>query len=80
MDATMTGRSYRPYSEWFPALGFEYADDTAIIFQSRANIFDRVTSTIQHFAHFGTGIRKGLIYPKGESKTVIYSAQSLYVW
>ena len=56
MDATLTGRSYRAYGESYPVLDFEYADDTAIIFQSRANVSDGVSSITPHFARFGTEI------------------------
>ena len=67
----LTRRSYRVYSESYPFLDSEYAYDMAIIFQSRANVSDGVSSIIPYFARFGTEIRTGLIHSKRESKTVI---------
>ena len=81
MDATLTGRSYRAYGESFLVLDSEYVDDTAIIFQSRANISDGVNSVIPHFARFGTEIYTGLIHPIGESKTdILFCSKPLFMY
>ena len=57
--------------ESFPVLDSKYADDIALIFQSRANVSDRVSSINPHFSYFGAEIHTGLIHPKGESETEI---------
>ena len=64
MDATLKSRSYWAYGESFPILDSEYADDPAIIFQSRANVSDGVNSIIPHFVRFGNEIHTGLIHPR----------------
>ena len=71
IGATLPGRGHWAYGESFSILDSEYTDDTAIIFQSRANVSDRNSSIILHFGHFGTEIHAGLIHPKQEPKTEI---------
>ena len=61
MDATLTGCSCRVYGEPFPALDSNYVDDTAIIFQSCANVSKGVSSIIH----------TGVMHPREESKTEI---------
>ena len=81
MDATLTGRSYRAYGESFPVFDSENVDDTAIMFQSRANVSDGVSSIIPHFAPFGTEIHAGLIHPRGESKTeILFCLKPLFMY
>ena len=50
MDATLRGHRYQAYGEPFPVLDSEYADYTAINFQSCANVSDKASSIILHFA------------------------------
>ena len=71
LDVTLKIRSYRAFGESFPVLDSEHADDAAIIFQSSANVFNRVSSIIPYFTRFGTEIHMGLIHPRGGSKTEI---------
>ena len=61
MDATLTGCSCRVYGEPFPALDSNYVDDTAIIFQSCANVSKGVSNIIH----------AGVMHPREESKTEI---------
>ena len=80
MDATLTGPSYQGYGESFPVLDTEYADYTVIIFQSRVNFSDGVSSIIPHLARFGTKIHTEFIHPRRESKTeTLFCSKSLFV-
>ena len=58
MDAKFTGRSYRTVGESFPLLDSEYADDTAVMFDTRNNLFDGIISIISHFARFGNEVHR----------------------
>lgn len=71
MDVVLTGRSHRARGEEFPLLDLEYADDTAVLFDSREDITKGVSSIISHFARFGMEVHAGKIEPKEDSKSVI---------
>ena len=71
MDAILTGRSYRAYGEEFFLLDSEYADDTAMLFDSRENLTEGVSSIMLHFARFGMEVHSGKIEPRDDSKSEI---------
>lgn len=70
-DTRMTGRSYRARGESFPLLDSEYADDTAVLFSSRNDLIQGITSIIEHFSRFGTEIHTGILEPRENSKTEV---------
>ena len=70
-DFILTGRSFRARGEDLPLLDSEYADDTAIIFNSRDDLTNGVCSIIAHFASFGMEVHSGKIEPKEDSKSEI---------
>jgi len=65
----MTGRSHRAYRKEFPVNDSEYADDTAILFNSREDLEEEVPRIISHLARLGIEIHSGLI--SGDSKSEI---------
>ena len=71
LDVTLTGRSYRARGEEFPMLDSVYADDTAILFDSRNSLVDGVHNIISHFARFGMEVHSGNIQLKDDSKSEI---------
>ena len=71
MDVTLTGRSYRAYGEEFPMQDLEYADDTAVIFDSRDNLVEGVRNIMSQFARFGMEVHSGPIEPRDDSKSEI---------
>jgi len=63
-DAKMTGRSHRAYGEeLFIHHDSEYADDTALIFDSRNDPEEGIPLCMQHFARFGMEIHSGPVEP-----------------
>ena len=70
-DAKMTGRSYRAYGDEFSLNDSEYADDTALIFDSRTDCETGIPLCINHFARFGMEVHSGPIEPKETSKSVV---------
>ena len=52
-DFTLTGRSYRAYGEEFSLTDSEYADDTAVLFESRSSTEAGVPQLMDHFARWG---------------------------
>ena len=70
-DFILTGRSYRAYGEEFCVPDSEYADDTAVIFDSRTDLENEVPNLMQHFLRFGMEIHTGQITPREDSKTEI---------
>ena len=58
-DYVMTGRSYRARGDEFSLLDSEYADDTAILFESRISLVDGVPLIMSHFALFGMEVHSG---------------------
>ena len=49
----MTGRNHRAHREEFLIHDSEYADDTALIFDSRSDTEEGLPSCISHFTRFG---------------------------
>ena len=81
MDATPTGHSYQAYGELFPVLNSEYADNTATIFKSYANVSEGVSSIILHLTHFGTEIHTRLTHPTRDFKTEIrFCSKPLFMY
>ena len=70
-DFILTGRSFRARGEDLPPLDSEYADDTAILFNSRDYLTKGVCSIVSHFARFGMEVHSGKIEPKEDSKSEI---------
>ena len=70
-DVVMTGRSYRAYGEEFSFQDSEYADDTAIIFESRYDLEIGVPLIMNHFVRFGMEVHSGPLQPREESKSVV---------
>ena len=70
-DYKMTGRPFTARGEEFPLLDSEYADDTAVLFDSRDNLIEGIRSIIEHFARFGTAIHTGSLDPRENSKTEV---------
>ena len=70
-DAIMTGRSYRAYGEDLPLQDSEYADDTALIFGSRADTKTGIRQSMSHFARFGMEVHSGPLESREDSKSVV---------
>ena len=80
-DMKMTGRSYTARGESFPLLDSEYADDTAVVFNSRNDVVEGIVSMIEHFARFGTEIHTGAVEPRENSKTeVLFCSKPLSLY
>ena len=58
-DFVLTGRSHRAYGHEFQLTDSEYADDTAVLFISRASLDTGVPHLVQHFGRFGMEVHKG---------------------
>ena len=81
MDVILTGRSYRAYGDELPLLDSEYADDTAVIFNSREDLSNGTLSLLLHFARFGMEIHTGQIEPREDSKTeVLFCSKPLHMY
>lgn len=70
-DFVMTGRSYRAYGDEFALLDSEYADDTAVLFESRESLDVGVPQLIEHFARFGMEVHTGNTLLDKKSKSEI---------
>ena len=70
-DAQMTGRSYRAYGEEFSLHDSEYADDIALIFDSREDSEIGIPLCMAHFSRFGMEVHSGPIEPRETSKSVV---------
>ena len=66
-DAKMTGRSYRAYGEEYEFQDSEYADDTALVFDSREDASVGIPLCMNHFDRYGMEIHSG----PPESKSVV---------
>ena len=67
----MTGRSYRAYGEEFPVQDSEYADDTAVVFDTRNDLEAGIPLILDHFARFGMEVHTGPIEPRDDSKSEV---------
>ena len=70
-DFTLTGRSYSAYGAEFELPDMEYADDTAVLFESRGDVDIGVPKLIEHFALFGMEIHVGNALNEKSSKSEI---------
>ena len=71
-DFQMTGRRYNAKGTKFSVEVSEYADDTAVLFESRENLVQYSPLLVEHFDFFGMEIHKGdLDQPKKSAKTVV---------
>ena len=70
-DFIMTGRSYRAYGDEFPLSDSEYADDAAILFDSRASLDDGAPRLVVHFGRFGMEVHAGNTLSKKKSKSEV---------
>ena len=55
----MTGRSYRAYGEEYGFQDSEYADDTALVFDSREDASVGIPLCMAHFNCFGMEVHSG---------------------
>ena len=73
----MTGRSYRAHGEEFIVHDSEYADDTALVFDSRNDANHGIPLCMEHFERFGMEVHSGP--PDSKSVVLFYSKpQCLY--
>ena len=80
-DFVMTGRSYRAYGDEFPLYDSEYADDTAVLFESRASLDEGVPQLIVHFARFGMEVHTGnTIHEKKSKSEILFCPKSLQLY
>ena len=71
-DFTLTGRKYNTKGDEFPVDDSEYADDTAVLFETRNDITTFSPLLVIHFNRFGTEIHVGdLDQPHKPSKTEV---------
>ena len=68
-DFTLTGRSHRARGDEFSLIDSEYADDTAIIFDSRQSLVAGIPCIITHFARFGMEVHSGNYHVEKPSKS-----------
>ena len=66
-DAKMTGRSYRAHGEEYEVNDSEYADDTALIFDTREDASQGIPLCMNHFQRFGMEVHSG----PPDSKSVV---------
>ncbi|XP_066928721.1 uncharacterized protein [Clytia hemisphaerica] len=77
----MTGRRTTTKGEDFELPDSEYADDTALLFESRDHIQQGATSITVHFDRFGMEIHTGAINPKSDSKTeILFCAKPIFMY
>ena len=71
-DFQMTGRRYNTKGFEFPVEDSEYADDKAVLFESRETLTEYSPLLVEHFDHFGMEIHKGdLEHPDKLAKTEV---------
>ena len=71
MDCKLTGRSLRARGEELSFIDSEFADDTAVIFNSRGDLENGIFGLLEHFHRFGMEIHTGQIESKGLSKSEV---------
>lgn len=80
-DYVMTGRRITTKGEDFELPDSEYADDTALLFESRYHIQQGSISIIKHSDRFGMDIHTGVSNPKSDSKTeILFCAKPLFMY
>ena len=70
-DTKITVCSHRAYVEEFPIHDSEYADDTALLFDSRNDADEGIPLCMEHFSRFGLEVHSGPIEPRDDSKSVV---------
>ena len=70
-DFILTGRSYRARGEEFAVPGAEYADDAAVLFESRNSLEVGVPRLISHFYRFGMDVHVGNRHLEKKSKSEV---------
>ena len=73
-DFVLTGRKSTDEGDVFDVPDSEYADDTAVLFVSRASLVASTPSMIEHFARFGMSIHVGRGDQKSKSEVLFVSA------
>ena len=83
-DFILTGRSVRAYGEEFALSDSEYADDTALLFDSRASLEYGAPLLITHFARFGMEVHSGtkvIRQKRSKSKTeILFCSKPLHLY
>ena len=75
-DFVMTGRRSDANGNDFPVADSEYADDTAVLFTSRADVVELTPLMVKHFARFGMGIHVGTERKASKSEVLFVAAPS----
>ena len=70
-DFVLTGRSHRAYGHEFQLTDSEYADDTAVLFISRASLDTGAPHLVQHFGRFGMEVHRGNTRTECPSKSEV---------
>ena len=80
-DFKITGRSYRARGDEFSLSDSEYADDTAILFLSRASLDTGAPLLMIHFGRFGMEVHRGNTRLKKESKSeILFCPKPLHLY
>jgi hypothetical protein len=81
-DFIMTGRSFRARGEELTVADSEYADDTALLFEDRAETDIGVPHVMTHFDRFGMEVHRGdRRKPDKKSKSeVLFCAKPLHMY
>ena len=77
----MTGRSYRAHGDEFALVDSEYADDTAVVFDSREETGVGVPDAMNHFDRFRMEVHRGDGQKKKTSKSeVLFCSKPLHMY
>ena len=80
-DFVMTGRSYRARGEEFTLVDSEYVDDTATLFESRAETEVGVPHVMNHFDRFGMEVHRPDRRVEKKSKSeVLFCPKPLHMY
>ena len=73
----MTGRSYRAYGEEYEIQDSEYADDTALVFDTREDVSEGIPLCMIHFQRFGMEVHSG---PPDSKSVVLFCSKPLCMY
>ena len=73
-DDVLTGRKFSDQGDNIALPDSEYADDTAVLFVSRASLVTSTPVMIKHFARFGMSVHVGRGEQKSKSEALFVSA------
>ena len=73
-DYVLTGRKFSDQGDEVAVADSEYADDTAVLFVSRASLVTSTPDMIKHFARFGMSVHVGRGEQKSKSEALFVSA------